>query len=85
VKLALVVLAATVTDAGTVTEASLLARFTANPPLGAAAVSVTVQASVPVPVIEPLAHLIALSAAAGLNCTATVFEMPLAVAVNVAV
>lgn len=39
--------AGTVTDAGTVTALLLLARVTANPPAGAAALSVTVQASVP--------------------------------------
>lgn len=51
-KLALVAPAATVTEAGTVTEALLLVRFTANPPLAAAAFSVTVQVSVPDPLIE---------------------------------
>ena len=47
VKLAEVAPAVTVTDEGTVTEAELLARFTVNPPVGAAAVNVTVQVSVP--------------------------------------
>jgi hypothetical protein len=47
VNAAVVVPAGTVTDAGTVTEVLLLARVTANPPVGAAALSVTVQASVP--------------------------------------
>jgi hypothetical protein len=42
-----VVPAGTVTDASTVTEVLLLARVTAIPPVGAAALSVTVQASVP--------------------------------------
>jgi hypothetical protein len=41
---------ATVTDAGTVTALLLLDRFTASPPLPAAEVSVTVQASVAAPV-----------------------------------
>jgi hypothetical protein len=50
-KLALVALAGTVTDAGTVTARVLLARLTANPPEGAAAVRLTVHASVPEPVI----------------------------------
>jgi hypothetical protein len=50
-KLALVALAGTVTDAGTVTARALLARLTANPPEGAAAVRLTVHASVPEPVI----------------------------------
>src|ERR1039458_114709 len=44
--------AATVTVAGTITAELLLARFTANPPLAAATFSVTVQLSVPAPVIE---------------------------------
>jgi hypothetical protein len=51
---ALVALAATVTVAGTVTAALLLARLTLKPPLPAAAVSVTVQLSLPAPVIDAL-------------------------------
>jgi hypothetical protein len=47
VKVALVAFAATVTEAGTVTELLLLARLTACPPAPAAALSVTVQASLP--------------------------------------
>jgi len=47
-KLAEVAPAATVTDAGTVTAPELLARLTPKPPAGAAAVNVTVHASVPV-------------------------------------
>ena len=47
VKAALVALAATVTEAGTVTELLLLDRVTACPPVPAAALSVTVQVSVP--------------------------------------
>ncbi len=57
VKLAVVAPAATVTVAGTVTDELLLARLTAKPPVGAAAFRVTVQLSVPAPVIEPLAQL----------------------------
>jgi hypothetical protein len=53
-KPALVAPDATVTAAGTVTEEELLARFTVNPPLAAAAFRVTVQASVPAPVIDAL-------------------------------
>jgi hypothetical protein len=49
--------AGTVTEDGTVTALLLLARFTAKPPLAAAAFSVTMQLSVPAPVIEPLAQL----------------------------
>ena len=56
------VLAGTVTKAGTVTEALLLERFTVSPPLGAAPFSVTVQASVPDPAIDELAQVSALSA-----------------------
>jgi sulfur carrier protein ThiS len=40
--------------AGTVTAALLLARLTLKPPLPAAAVSVTVQLSLPDPVIDAL-------------------------------
>jgi hypothetical protein len=54
VKGALVEPAATVTEAGTVAAVLLLARLTTNPPVAAAAFSVTVQLSVPAPVIEPL-------------------------------
>ena len=50
VKLAVVEPAATVTEAGTVTDELLLARLTVNPPVAAAAFSVTVQLSVPAPV-----------------------------------
>ena len=46
-------LAGTVTVAGRVTAGSLLERLTLSPPLPAAAARVTVQASVPAPVIEP--------------------------------
>lgn len=53
----------TVTLAGTATAVLLLDRLTARPPVLAARVSVTVQASVPAPVIVPLLQLKALSAA----------------------
>ena len=59
-KFALIAPAATVTDAGTVTEALLLARLTTSPPLAAAAFSVTVQLSVPAPDSDPLVQLSAL-------------------------
>ncbi len=49
--------AGTVTEAGTVTALLLLARLTANPPAAAIAFSVTVQLSVPAPVMEPLAQV----------------------------
>lgn len=60
-KLALAAPAGTFTDAGTVTAALLLARFTVNPPVAAAEFSVTVQLSVPVLLIEPLTQLSPLS------------------------
>ena len=60
-KLALVAPAATVTVAGTVTEELLLARLTENPPVAAAAFSVTVQASVAAPVTEELEQEIPVS------------------------
>jgi hypothetical protein len=51
---ALIAFAGTVTVAGTATAALLLDRLTLSPPLAAAEVSVTVQASVPDPVMDPL-------------------------------
>jgi hypothetical protein len=61
VKLPVVAPAATVTVAGTVTAELLLVRPTANPPLAAAAFSVTVQLSVPAPVIVPLVQVMPLN------------------------
>jgi hypothetical protein len=61
VKLPVVAPAAIVTLAGTLTAELLLATPTANPPLGAAAFSVTVQLSVPAPVIDALPQLSPLS------------------------
>jgi hypothetical protein len=58
-------LAATVTEAGTVTEVLLLESFTASPLLGAAPFSVTVQESTPDPAIDELAQVSALSASVG--------------------
>jgi hypothetical protein len=58
---ALLAPAATVTDSGTTTAALLLFRLTASPPAPAGAVSSTVHASVPTPVIVPLLHGTALS------------------------
>jgi hypothetical protein len=60
-KAALVALAGTVTVAGRVTAGLLLERLTLSPPLPAAALRVTVQASVPDPVIEALVQKSALS------------------------
>jgi len=62
---ALVALAGTVTDDGTETAESLLERLTMTPPLPAAELSVTVQLSVPAPVMEPWVHAIALSELVG--------------------
>ena len=56
-KLALVAPAATVIEAGTVTDVELLDRLTAWPPAGAAAFNVTVQMSVAAPVSVALAQL----------------------------
>jgi hypothetical protein len=71
-KPALVAPAVIVTEAGTVTEEELLARFTVNPPLAAAAFSVTLQASVPAPVIDELVQESALSTATPVPLRATV-------------
>ena len=60
---ALVAPAGTVTALGTVTAELLLDRFTISPPLGAEALSVTAQASVPDPVMAPLLQDSALNAA----------------------
>ena len=77
VKLAVVEPTATVTEAGTVTVELLLARLTVNPPVAAAAFSVTVQLSVPAPVIEPLVQLSALSTATPVPLRPTTVEVPL--------
>jgi hypothetical protein len=61
VKLAVVAPAPTVTKAGTATAELLLATLTANPPLAAATFSVTVQLSVPAPVIDELLQFKALN------------------------
>jgi hypothetical protein len=59
----LVAPAGTVTVPGTVTAELLLDRFTSSPLLGAEAVSVTVHASVPAPVMDLLLQESALSTA----------------------
>ena len=56
VNAALVALAGITMDAGTVTALLLLERLTLNPLLDAAELNVTVQASVPEPVIDALLH-----------------------------
>ncbi len=68
--------AGTVTVAGTVTAVLLLERLTTNPPLGAAAFNVTVQASVPEPVMEPLPQVTALTVVP-VPLRLTVVEAPL--------
>ncbi len=77
VKAAVVAPAATVTVAGRVTDELLLARFTVNPPVAAAAFRVTVQLSVPAPVIEPLVQLSALSSGTPVPLRLTTVEEPL--------
>jgi hypothetical protein len=71
-KLAEVAPAATVTEAGTVTEELVLARPTLNPALGAAALSVTVQESVPAPVMDEFAQESAVSTSTPVPLRATV-------------
>jgi hypothetical protein len=63
VNVALDALVGTVTVAGTVTAALLLERLTANPPVGAAAVNVTVHASDPDPDIDEVPQVSPLNAA----------------------
>ncbi|MGD1107619.1 MAG: hypothetical protein ABR865_11290 [Terracidiphilus sp.] len=76
VKLALVAPAATVTEPGTVTSELLLARLTANPPLAAAAFNVTVQLSVPEPVIDELAQLSPLNTGTPVPLRPTTIDVP---------
>jgi hypothetical protein len=56
-KLAELAVAGTVIEAGTVTEALLLARATLTPPVGAEPESVTVHESVREPVMDALLHV----------------------------
>lgn len=85
VKLAVVELAATVTEAGTVAAELLLDKFTLSPPAGAADDSVTVQLSLPEPVMEPLVQAMLAGVGGALSCRANDEVAPLAVAVRVAV
>jgi hypothetical protein len=66
---------------GTVTAELLLVRFTVSPSLGAAAVSVTVHASVPDPIMAALLQYSALNAAVPVP----VVPVPLRVITGVAV
>ena len=75
-KLALLAPAATFTDAGTVTAVLLLARLTENPPLAAAALRVTVQASDPAPVMVELAQDSAVSTGTPVPVKAIEAEAP---------
>jgi hypothetical protein len=84
-KAAVVAPAATVTEPGTVTAPSLLASVTTCPPAGAAALSVTVHASVPAPVIDPFAQAKELSTP-GADCPVPlrlIVTVPLVVAFEV--
>ncbi len=76
VKAAVVEPAATVTEAGTETDELLLARLTVNPPVAAAAFSVTVQLSVPDPVNDPLVQLSPLSTGTPVPLRLTPVEVP---------
>ena len=76
-KLAVAEPAGTVTDAGTVTALLLLARFTVKPPLAAAEFRVTVQLSVPAPVIELLLQLNPLSTGTPLPLRLMMVDVPL--------
>jgi hypothetical protein len=77
VKLPVVDPAATVTEAGTVTAELLLARLTANPPLAAATFSVTVQLSLPAPVIDPLVQLSPLNTGTPMPLRLITVDVPL--------
>ena len=72
--------AGTVTVAGTATAALLLDKLTTKPPVAAAALSVTVQASVPEPVMDALLQESEFNAAAG----AAAVPVPLRLITNLA-
>lgn len=75
-KLALAEPAATVTEDGTVTAELLLERPTVNPPVVAAAFSVTVQASVPDPVMDELVQESAVSTGTPVPLKVIVVDVP---------
>ena len=87
VKEAVVAAAATVTLVGTVRLALLLVKLTAEPPVGAAPLKVTVQVLVPGPVNEAglQARALTLKVTGATSEIAEVALAPLAVAVSVAV
>jgi hypothetical protein len=76
VKLPVLVPPANATLTGTVTALLLLARFTVNPLLAAAAFSVTVQLSVPAPVIALLVQVSPLNTGTPVPLNATVVDVP---------
>jgi hypothetical protein len=80
---ALVDPAATVTEAGTVSAALLSESATTRPPVGAAALRVTVQEVVPPVVTEVGAQDRVLGMGSGVTVTEAVLEVPLPVAVTV--
>ena len=80
---ALVDPAATVTEAGTVSAALLSESATTRPPVGAAALRVTVQEVVPPAVTEVGAQESVLGTGSGVTVTEAVLEVPLPVAVTV--
>ena len=73
---ALVAPPATITWAGTVTAGLLLARLMAKPPLAAATFSVTVQLSLPAPVIDVFTQLRPVSTGTPVPLNATAVEDP---------
>jgi hypothetical protein len=75
---ALVAPDATVTEAGTATALSLLVKLTWMPPLAAAAFSVTVQLSLADPVMDPFAHVSAVSKGTPVPLSATEVELAFA-------
>lgn len=74
---ALVAPEGTVTDAGTVTALSLLARFTVRPPVAAVAFNVTVHVSLADPVMDPFAQVSPLSMGTPVPLRATDVELSL--------
>ena len=75
-------MAATVTETGKETAASVLERLTLRPPLGAAALRVTVQESVPDPVIDAWLQVSALGV---VDAVAEVFLPPVPLSLIIAV
>jgi hypothetical protein len=85
VKDAVVAAAATVTLAGTVKLALLLVKATAEPPVGAGPLKVTVQALVPGPVREAGLQVRPLTVTGAISESVELADVPLAAAVSVAV